>query len=462
MRVNALLFAVLNGYFLLEANAIQNYLPLAEQMREGKFRAADWMEAGVEITPPAKSFFALTPHAAELGILAYESLADVPAGSVAVHTIEGVMMEADTCWSLGTASIGQLIQQADAHENIVAHVGRFNTPGGSTMGLETFAGIIAGTQKPFVSYAQQMCSAGYWSGSGADAIVVAGRTAMIGSIGTMVSFRDYSKAMARAGIEDHVINATESTNKNSAFAEAVKGNYKPIRAQLLDPLNNVFLSTVRENRAGKLDAKQEKELLSGMVYIGEANVSNGLADQMGSFEDAVSLALELAQNAAQNGGSTPKKANHSTSNTMFGKNKFSAIAALAGLTGAALTPALVEAANDQLEEGGVTDAALISKASFEELTAKAGRTDAAEAAVATAQKAATDAQAAEKTATDALAAETKRADEAETEVERLGNQAGATTTTARKSEGKNDVEEPSANDHQKTVDALHAKMLGDI
>ncbi|RSK44699.1 S49 family peptidase [Hymenobacter perfusus] len=461
MRVNSLLMAVLNGFFLMEASAIQNYLPLAEQMREGKFRAADWVDAGMDSTLPAKSHFVFTPHAAELGIMGYDALADVPAGSVAVHTIEGVMMEADTCWSLGTASIGQLIQQADAHESIVAHVGRFNTPGGSTMGLESFAGIIAGTQKPFVSWAQQMCSAGYWSGCSGDAIVVAGRTAMVGSIGTMVSFRDYSKAMAKAGVEDHVINATESTNKNAAFAEAVKGNYKPIRQQLLDPLNNVFLSTVRENRAGKLDAKQEKELLSGMVYIGEASVSNGLADQMGSFADAVRLALEMAGSAAKNGSSTPKQATNSTQHTMFGKNKFTALTALAGLTGAAVTTPLVEAANDQLEEAGITGVALVSEAAFTELTAKAGRTDTAEAAVAAAQKAATDAQAAEKLATDAVTAAEKRADEAEAEMERLAKQPGAQVTQPRKPAGTSEVEEPtSESDAQKLVEKLHAEMLG--
>ncbi|WP_170172722.1 S49 family peptidase [Hymenobacter rigui] len=453
--------AVLNGFFLMEASAIQNYMPLAEQMREGRFRAADWVEGGVEITPPAKSYFVLTPHAAELGIMGYDALADVPAGSVAVHTIEGVMMEADTCWSLGTASIGQLIQQADAHENIVAHVARFNTPGGSTMGLETFAGIIAGTQKPFVSWAQQMCSAGYWSGSSGDAIVVAGRTAMVGSIGTMVSFRDYSKALAKAGVEDHVINATESTNKNAAFAEAVKGNYKPIREQLLDPLNNVFLSTVRANRAGKLNAKQEKELLSGMVYIGEASVENGLADQMGSFEDAVSLALELAGRAAKNGGSAPSTATNSTSNTMFGKNKFTALTALAGLTGTAVTTPLVEAANDQLEEAGITGVALVSEAAYTELVAKAGRTDTAEAAVAAAQKEATDAKAAQKKAEDAVATAEARAEQAEADMERLAEQPGATVTTPRKSKDKNDVEEPtSESDAQKLVEKLHAEMLG--
>lgn len=146
---------------------------------------------------------------------------------------------------------------------------------------------------------------------------------------------------------------------------------------------------------------------------------------------------------------------------MFGKNKFSALTALAGLSGAAVTTPLVEAANDQLEEAGITGVALVSEAAYTELVAKAGRTDTAEAAVATAQKAATDAKAAEKLATDAAAAAEKRADEAEAEMQRLAQQPGATVTTPRKSAEKNDVEEPSSeSEAQKLVDRLHAEMLG--
>ncbi|MCA8830541.1 S49 family peptidase [Hymenobacter pini] len=446
----------------MEGSAIHTYLPIAEQMREGKFRASDWVEG--EVNDPVRAYQVFTPHAAELGIMGYDNLADIPAGSVAVHTIEGVMMEHDSCFSLGTASIGQLIREADASDNIVAHVGRFNTPGGSTSGLENFAGIIASTTKPFVSYAQQMCSAGYWAGSSANGgIVVGGRTAMIGSIGTKVSFRDYSKAMARAGVEDHDIAATKSTNKNAAFEQAVQGNYKPIRQQLLDPLNEVFLDTVRQNRAGKLDPEQEEELLSGMVYIGEANVQNGLADVMGTFDDAVQRALALAAGKPVSGASAGKKATNSTDNTMslFAK-KLTLGAAMHALVGKQTVSAEeATAANQELETAGITGALLITEAAFTELEAKANRTDTAEAAVATAQKEATDAKAAEKVAVDALAAETKRADEAVAEMERMAEQPGAQVTNPRKSKEKNDVEEPSATDHQKTVDALHAKMLGE-
>jgi ClpP class serine protease len=452
MRVNPILTAILHGHFLMEESAVQNYLPMVAQLLTGQFKASDWqVEVGSE--PPA-AFHAFTPHAAALGVMPYTKLDDIPAGSVAVHIISGVMMEEDSCFSIGTRTIGRGIQAADAHQNIVAHVGRFNTPGGSTSGLEDFANIIAGTQKPFVSHAQMMCSAGYWSGSSGDRVVAAGRTAMIGSIGTMISLPDYSEYFANLGIKEHVIRATASFNKNEAFYQAQKGKYEQIQKQLLDPLNEVFLSTVRTNREGKLPAKEEKEILSGLVYIGQATVDKGLADQLGSFDDAVQLALQLAEEADSEESDGTKNDTPSTSKTMFGKNKFSAVAALAGLQGTAMTAALVSAANDELEEKDITGAALIAKADHDALTAKAGRVDTAEAAT----KAFSDALAAAgaKDVADLVA----QRDGYKVKADKFDKNPGATHTKPALPEGQSDVDSDDPDAAQTLIDNLpHNKAL---
>lgn len=113
----------------------------------------------------------------------------------------------------------------------------------------------------------------------------------------------------------------------------------------------------------------------------------------------------------------------------------------------------IDAANQELDAAGLKGAQLVPTGVLEELTAKADRVDTAEAA-------ATAAKAAETTATDALAAANKRADEAEAEVERLGKQPGATTTTPRKEAGKSDVEEPGAKSTADILAALdHNKAL---
>ena len=434
MRHSHVLTTILQAPFLIEGQGLQLLYAQVAQLLNGQSGSAD--------APEAKElpvqYHAFTPHAAALGMMSYNSLDEVPAGSVAVHTIAGVMMPEDTYYSLGTKTIGQRMKQADAHENIVAHVGVFRTPGGSTMGLEDFASTIAGTEKPFVSYLQQACSAGYWSASSGNVLMLAGRTAMCGSIGTMAEFLDFSGFFEKMGIKQVTVNATKSTNKNASYQAAIDGDPKPLQKEVLDPLNEVFLSTVTTNRAGKLDPKQVKEVTSGMVYVGQANLDNGLADVMGSLDDAIALAQQLATDAA---GTDSPDTTSSTPNSMFGKNKFAAVAALAGLAAAAITPELVATANEELEEKGVTGAQLITEAQHDAYEAQAGLLSTAQASV----QATTDALAAAG-ATD-IAALVAQRDAYKVKADKFDKAGGAQHTAPNLEAGKSDIDagEPDAN-----------------
>lgn len=390
-------------------------------------------------------YFALTPHAAALGVMSYSSLDDVPAGSVAVHTIAGVMMPEDSWYAVGTKTIGQRMQQADAHPSIIGHVGVFNTPGGSTMGLEGFAGVIAGTQKPFVSLLQQACSAGYWSASGGNVLMLAGRTAMCGSIGTMAQFMDFTGYFKQLGIESITVNATKSTNKNASYQAAIDGDPEPLRAEILDPLNEVFLSTVTTNRGDKIPAKQLELVTSGMVFVGQDNLGNGLADLMGSLDEAVALAQQLADEA----DSTDSFSSSSTNSmSLFAKKLTLGAAAHALVEAKTITDEQLTAANSELTSAGVTGAQLITEAAYNDLTAKAGRADAAEAAA----KGFTDALATAG-ATD-IAALVAQRDGYKVKADKFDKAPGADHTTPTLEAGTTDVEPTEPDAHQKAIDAL--------
>ena len=367
MHSHSTLATMLQAPFLIEEQAMQmlfaEVLQLLSKGPDGEDRA-----------PKQLGYSALTPHAAALGVMSYTSLNDVPAGSIAVHTVAGTMMPDDSYYWVGTKTIGQRIQQADAHPSIIGHVGVFRTPGGSTMGLENFAGIIAATTKPFVAHVEQACSAGYWSASGANSIMLAGKTAMCGSIGTMAQFLDFTGYYEQMGLKLITVNATKSTNKNASYQSAIDGDPEPLRAEILDPLNEVFLGTVATNRGDKIPAKQLKAVTSGTVFVGQANLDNGLADLIGSLDDALALVQQLADEADSSDSPTS-----SSSTPMFGKKLTLGAASHALIGAVAVTPAQATAANEELQAAGVTGALLMTEATFDDLTAKAGRVDAAEA-----------------------------------------------------------------------------------
>lgn len=426
MQFNSLLSAVLSGQFLLEESAVPAFqLQVAQlltaQASAGSPRPAD--------APVPAACFAISADATSVQLRGYGSLDDVPTGSIAVTLVNGVMLpddHYDQNWNYvpGTRTLGARIQQADAHANIVGHVGWFITPGGSTLGVEAFADVIAGTAKPFVSYVDMMCSAGAWSGSGANQVVVS-KTGIGGSIGTKWDGLDFSKYYEKLGITSVTVTATESTEKTKAFDEALKGKPALLRTQLLDPLNDVFVATMKAYRPGMV-----AEATNGRLFVGQALVDAGLADQVGSLQDAIQRAFDLAQEglAAASAGSLSAVSTFSFSPTtphsnpptnlmgLFGNKPtaFAAVLALAAKT--TITEAEATAANAELAAAGIENAALITKTEYTDLSAKAGRAVAAEAKV-------TELTTANTTLTTDLQA-------AQAEVTRLGALAGAAPTTA--------------------------------
>ncbi len=446
MRVNRLISLLARGAWFIEASAAADYSQLIDTLLSGGNVSA-FFDDDDEEEDAGTLPFAICINAA--GITTgqrYSAYDDAPAGSVAVITVAGPMSPDDNCGSPGTETLGQRIQDADQHPNIGSIVLRLNTPGGAVDGLEQFAGIVGATAKPIVSFVQKAASAGYWTASQSDLIVLSGKTAGVGSIGTMASLRDFSKMDEARGIKSHDITATASKHKNAAYFAALQGDYAPLRAETLDPLNNAFLAAVEERRGASLPAKQKDEVLGGKMYYGQAGIDNGLADEMGDFNYAVRRASELA--AAQQSG--PNPVSPTSQNTMFGK--FRPISALAGLMASAVTAELVAAANDSLAAENVKGVKLVHADQLSELEAKAKTADDAEAR---AKKAGedldTEAKGRQKAETD-LAASQK-------EVERLSSLSAGSTTNPVRTSGKSEVDEDENSAESLIANQPHSRAL---
>lgn len=424
-----LISQVLRGLWAIELTTAEGYRPLVAQLRAGNIEplAALFKSKKKENTPFAVSL-SLEPGAKVHKASRYSSFDEAPPGSVAVIPVLGPMMSQDFCGSLGTQTLGRLLQEADVHPNIAAHVVMFDTPGGTVAGTENFGNIIKGTQKPAVAFVQgMMASAGYWAGSSANHIMASGQTAQIGSIGTMLQVTDSRKADKQAGYEEITTRADASSDKNEAFYQLLDGNDQPIKQQLLNPLNDVFLGAVKTNRAGKLPTgKNAENVLSGKVYLASDAVQYGLADSIGSFQEAVQLALDLASDPKTGSSNTPN-----SQSTMNLKAKWAAVVAALKVTPesaatTALTEAHVEDLNAQLEQQATALATATST-----LTAKEAELATATTALATAQT--------------SLTAATTQVTQLTAEVARLGQQPGALGTNPHNPKAADEITPPVQN-----------------
>ncbi|MDJ1480270.1 S49 family peptidase [Cytophagaceae bacterium YF14B1] len=334
------------GLFMIEASYAEPYMPLVY-----KLLAGESVEMDEENTQPV--CYAIN-MAADGGIVRYESFDQAEPGSIAVLPIKGPIMKQDYCGSPGTQSMKAWLKMADEHPNISGHVLDISTGGGAVDGTFEFRQVIENSKKPVVAFGDGLiASSGYVLASAAAHIMMSNETAQIGSIGTAISFRDSSEADAKYGIKTHYIRATNSHQKNEDGLQAQKGNYKPIQEHVLDPTNDIFINAVRQSRAGKLKeseplkGKTAGEPLNGQMYLAKQAIALGLADSIGTLEDAIALAQQLANN------SQTKNSSHTNNNSMpkF-KAAMTAIGAFLGLSATAdnqeMTQEQVEQLNNEL------------------------------------------------------------------------------------------------------------------
>jgi signal peptide peptidase SppA len=225
----------------------------------------------------------------------YSNYDDAPIDSVAVIPVVGPLMkeDEDDCgvFTAGMTTLANRLREADQHPNISSIILYIDSPGGTVDGTAAFADVVKAAEKPVVSFIDGlMASAALWIGTAANKVVAQNVTTEVGSIGVMLSFQDMQPYWEAKGIKFHRIVADQSKNKNKPFFDALSGDYVAIKAESLNPLADLFISAVKDNRPGITD----NGVFTGKVYFAGDAIKLGLIDEIGNFDVAVTRARELS------------------------------------------------------------------------------------------------------------------------------------------------------------------------
>lgn len=306
--------SIYNKQWLIEPQAALQMLDFWEMVKAGEMKW-DYRKAKSQSEETQLSTFQVYQKffQKEGIVMAPESAWDMEdfkgfdGASVAIIPVTGPLMKYDFCGMFGTNTIRQLVQMASGTESVKAIMFLHDSPGGTVDGTQALADTVRASQKRTISLITgMMCSADYWIGSASDEVYASAKTDIIGSIGTMCSFYDNSKALEARGIVLREYYATESRDKNRAGKEAMQGDGKTLIQETLDPLNDVFLSAVKSYRAGKIDTSKEN-VLTGKTYTSEKALEHGLIDGIKSFEEVLDMAVK-------SNGAAPRR-------TIFSRNK---------------------------------------------------------------------------------------------------------------------------------------------
>lgn len=199
----------------------------------------------------------------------------------------------------GTANspdgLKQQLDKAAQDGKIIAVVLRVNSGGGvATAGEEMSAYVKEFREsagKPVVvSSASTNASAAYEISSQADYIFTA-RTTAIGAIGTAMQLVDYSGLMSMLGISTDDITSAESKDSTYGTRKLTDEERAYYQAQV-DQINETFIQNVADGR--NMSTEEVRALATGLTFTGVDAVKNGLADEIGTKEDAVKYAAKLA------------------------------------------------------------------------------------------------------------------------------------------------------------------------
>lgn len=211
-----------------------------------------------------------------------------PSGSVAVIALRGDMLKEGTMCSYGTEEIAAVIREAAASPKIIGIRLDIDSGGGAVDAIAPMLDAIRFCQdqgKPVVASCDLCASAAYYVACHCDEIVANNSiSAEFGSIGVMIQFPDYAKYYEQKGIKVHTVYSDLSSYKNAPFEAALKGDYKSIREETLNPLARQFQQAVR-NRRRNLDEKVDG-ILNGRMFFAADAKSHGLIDAIGNADTA--------------------------------------------------------------------------------------------------------------------------------------------------------------------------------
>ncbi|APU00407.1 putative peptidase [Aeromonas phage 3] len=214
------------------------------------------------------------------GIEMRDGIAIIPVSGV-ISRYAG-MFEA-ICGGTSTQTLALSIQAALDDPSCRGILLVVDTPGGEANGIHELSELIYASRgkKPIKAYVSGTgASAGYWIAAAADEIIM-DATAMVGSIGTVQSFR-FRKEKDESVETLELVSSQSPDKRLDPRTEAGREKYQAS----LDQLSDVFIDCVAKYRGVKR-AKVLSDFGQGWCLIGADAVKAGMADKLGSYESTI-------------------------------------------------------------------------------------------------------------------------------------------------------------------------------
>lgn len=179
----------------------------------------------------------------------------------------------------------------EGDNSVKAIIFEINSPGGTVVASKEISDRVKKLKKPNIALIREYGASGaYWIASASD-YIIADELSVTGSIGVIGSYLEFSDLFKKYGIGYERLVAGDYKDAGSNYRKLTK-NEKNLLQKKLDIIHNRFKQDVAMNRNISADAIDG--IANGIFYIGSEAYDLGLVDQLGSKDDAISKAKEMA------------------------------------------------------------------------------------------------------------------------------------------------------------------------
>lgn len=223
-------------------------------------------------------------------------------GNIAIVELRGVMYKFGSAWwgEASTYWATQAVIQATNSPTVDGIVILCDSPGGSTSYLRELADAIAAAsaKKPTATQVEGMCASAAYYAACASSGIYMGPMDMVGSIGTIISFYDYSKLAEEEGIKPDPIThdgkGTESLKATGMIGTSLTEDQRALLQGIVDTYFADFRQQVIKGRTGKMTPAQVDKVATGAVFVGQEAVKLGLVDGVRTLDKTIAAVADHA------------------------------------------------------------------------------------------------------------------------------------------------------------------------
>lgn len=196
--------------------------------------------------------------------------------------------------AVGSDDIIAQLREALDDPAVKAVVLRLNTPGGSAAASQEIGAEIQRLREAgkvvVASMGDVAASGGYWIAATTDRIVASPAT-ITGSIGVITQVASYAGLYQKLGIEVQTIKSGEFKDMGDP-SRTLTDEERALLQAMVNDIFDQFVDVVAEGRG--LTRDRVLAVADGRVFTGRQALNIGLVDELGTLQDAIERAAEMA------------------------------------------------------------------------------------------------------------------------------------------------------------------------